>query len=95
MAEPAKKLETQFARIIAADLDMRWSSAVDIALKSRGLSLVDLHNALSNCEVLSSNKMEAEGVTLEAIGMTTEDVLIRARVYVNLDQGYFRVESIS
>jgi hypothetical protein len=56
--------------------------------------LADLHNVLAFCEVKRSNKSEAEGVFLEVIGTTTEDLPLSVKVWVNMDQGFFRVEEV-
>lgn len=95
MAEPALKIATEFVRIAVAGLDMRWGPGVESTLSQMGLNLADLHNALAICEVKRSNKLEAEGLSLDVIGTTTEDVPLKIRVWVNLDRGFYRVEGLS
>jgi hypothetical protein len=94
MAEPALKIATEFVRIAVAGLDMRWSPSVESTLSQMGLNLADLHHALAICEVKRSNKLEAEGVFLDVIGTTTEDVQLEIKVWVNLDHGFYRVEEV-
>ncbi len=95
MAEPALQIATDFIRVAVGDLDMRWRPSVEVALRCRGLNLADLYNALAFCEVQRSNKSEAEGVFLEVTGITTENVRLTTKIWVNYDQGFFRVEEIA
>ena len=95
MAEPALKIATDFVRVAVADFDMSWSPSVESALAAGGLDLTDLHNALTFCEVTRSNKTEAEGVFLEVVGETTENVELRILVWVNTDRSLYRVEEVS
>jgi hypothetical protein len=92
--EPALQIATEFVRIAVAGLDMKWTPDVEFELTRRGLNLADLHNVLAFCEVKRSNKSEAEGVFLEVIGTTTEDLPLSVKVWVNMDQGFFRVEEV-
>lgn len=95
MAEPALKIATDFVRYAVADLEMRYSPKVEADLERKGQSLLDLYNMLSRCEVLSSNKLEAEGVYLSVRGETTEEVELIAKIWINTDGGFYRVEKIA
>ncbi len=94
MAEPALKVATDFMRLAVADFDMSWDRSVDVALAEIDPNLADLHNALSDCEVKGSNKLEAEGVFLNVVGSTTEEVTLIIRVWVNPDRQCIHVESV-
>ena len=94
MAEPALKVATNFVRLAVADFDMSWDGSVDVALARIGLNLADLHNALSDCEVKRSNKLEAEGVFFDVVGSTTEDISLKIRVWVNPDRQCLHVQSV-
>ena len=95
MAEPALKFATEFVRLAVADFDMSWVPSVEVTLDKMDLSLPDLPNALSSCEVQRSNKSEADGVLLHVIGFTTDDVELQIQVWVSMDQRLYRVEKVS
>jgi len=95
MAEPALKVETEFLRIAVEALEMRFGPDTVSGLLSRGLYLTDLHNALACCEVRRSNKLEADGTFFEVIGDTTEGITLNIKVWVSLDQRFYRIEEVS
>lgn len=95
MAEPALKIVTEFVRYAVADLEMRYAPQLELDLAAKGQTLLDLLNMLARCEVIGSNKLEAEGVYLSVKGKTTEDFEMICHVWVNTDGGYYRVEKIA
>lgn len=94
MAEPALKIATDYVRVAVANFAIDRTPAVGEALAELGLDLTDIHNALSECEVIG-NKVDAGGALFLVCGTTTEEDQLEILVWVDADTCCYRVERVS
>jgi hypothetical protein len=95
MSEPAPEIARDFVRIAVEHFDAEFSSDAETAWQALGLDLADVCNALTDCLVEWSNKLEADGAFFGVRGETTEGRVLAIEVWISPDQAVYRIVGVS
>lgn len=95
MAKPKLRMETEILRFAVESFDLCTTTEVDSQIDSLGISLIDLHDAITDCVATGINNVEARGTIFGAVGFTTDGVFLDMDIWVDPNAGVMRAERVS
>lgn len=95
MAKPKLKMETEILRFAVESFDLCTTTAVDLQMENLGISLIDLHDSITDCVATGINNIEAQGTIFGAVGSTMEGTLLDLDIWMDPNIGSMRVERVS
>lgn len=95
MESAARKIATDLVQVIAEEFHIRWTEVAEQDMQGLGVNLLDVNNAIANCEVIRSNKENAYDANFVVHGNTTEGVKLEVSIRVSMDFAVYHVTNVS
>jgi hypothetical protein len=97
MAEASLAITTEYVRCFFALMGkaVSWPEKMSPSLASIGLDALDVIHVVTHGDATESDKETADGSTMVLVGYTCDQVLIRVKIWIDVNQFNLRILNVT